>query len=99
MCEEQKRALKTIYGFDRKYEDLLKLTGLTTLEERRECAFANFTTKLHASDRFNYLFPENTAGNMELRSTKQFVEDYARSNRLYNSPVYSMRRFLNSKGN
>ena len=97
--KQQKRALKTIYGFDKEYEELLSMTGIKTLEKRREEAFANFTRKLVSSERFGVLFPEKEAHGMELRKTKTYCEEFARTNRLYNSPIYSMRRFLNEDMN
>ena len=74
-----------------------KCVGFLTLKERREAAFASFTNKLVSSSRFQHLFPLKEAGPMELRNTKKYTETFARSNRLYNSPVYSMRRYLNGK--
>ena len=96
--KQQRRAFKIIYGFDEKYEDMLVKTGLKTMTERREEAFATFTKKLAESVRFGHLFPKNTTGtNMTLRNTNQYHEDFARSERLFRSPLFSMRRYLNAE--
>ena len=94
---QQKTALKIIYGFGKSYEDLLSLSGIETLASRRKSAVDIFIQKLLNSERFNYLFPLNTYPEdmVNLRSTKKYKELYARTNRLFNSPLYSMRRKLN----
>ena len=93
---QQKRALKTIYGFDRSYEELLVLTNLKTLEERREAAFINFTNKIVQTDRFGHLFPRREENQFDLRTPNIYREEFARTNRLYNSPLFRMRRYLNN---
>ena len=97
---QQKRALRIIFGFSEKYEDLLEKTGLETLKQRRISACANFTKKLLDSERFTELFPRNNTRDrhdINLRNSNAFIEEFARSNRLYNSPLYSMRRYLNKE--
>ena len=64
------------------------------MEERRKQAFDNFIIKSSQSERFKQWFPEN-ASDINLRNPKMYREDYARTQRLYNSPIYSMRRELN----
>ena len=96
---QQKRALKVIYGFETTYEQLLLKTGLETLASRRESAFSVFANKLLESNRFGDLFsinqyPENMAS---LRNTKKFREEFARTLRLYNSPLYAMRCVPNTE--
>ena len=95
--KQQRRALNIIFGFGLSYEDLLLKAGLTTLESRREEMSGNFAKKLVESERFSSLFPLNeyTEDMAETRNRKTYREDFARSNRLFNSPLYSMRRYLN----
>ena len=95
---QQKTALKMIYGFGYNYEELLSKAGIKRLSERREEATANFAKKLADSERFGILFPkceydENTP---VLRTQKTYLEEFARSERLYKSPLFNMRRLLNS---
>ena len=96
---QQRRALKIIYGFGLSYSALLEKTGIPTLKERRETACRSFTNKLLVSNRFQHLFPLNAVDDdgMTLRNTRQYTEEFARSERLYRSPLYSMRRNLNNQ--
>ena len=41
----QKRCLKCLYGYDKSYTELLSLSGLSTLEERRNTALVKFAEK------------------------------------------------------
>ena len=86
-------ALKIIFGFGNTYNQLLEKTGLRTLKDRREEACLKFAIKLKDSECFSYLFPENPTFN--LRVTKKYKEDFARTERMYMSPLYAMRRMLN----
>ena len=94
---QQCMALKIIYGFGLSYEALLRKSGVQRLEERRNTACETFTQKLAQSERFNYMFPLNEYPEemANLRTTKKYKEFHARTARLYNSPLYSMRRTLN----
>ena len=94
---QQKRALKIIYGFGKEYEELLSLSGLSSLKERKIKGCADFTIKMSNSDRFSDLFPINNVHveAAETRNRRIYYESFARTNRLYNSPLYSMRRYLN----
>ena len=93
----QKIALKIIYGFSLTYEELLAKSGLHSLQYRRKEAFKKFAASLASSDRYgNEWFPlKNTA--RSLRKEKKYEEFYARTDRLYNSPLYKMRRILNEE--
>ena len=95
---QQKRALKIIFGFETTYEELLLKTNIPKLSIRRESACTTFTEKLLMSERFNYLFPLNNqdVNGMNLRTTNVYREDFARTERLYRSPVFTMRRNLNN---
>ena len=94
---QQSMAPKVIYGFDNSYEYLLNLSGNVRLSERRENACTKFAGKLLESDRFSHLFPLNDYPEdmVNLRSTKIYKEFHARTVRLYNSPLYSIRRRIN----
>ena len=94
----QKMALKIIYGFNLNYEELLEKAQIKTLEERRVDSCNNFMNKLVLSEQFGNLFPRNEIDfHMDLRHQNVYHEEFARSKRLYDSPLYSMRRMLNRK--
>ena len=94
---QQRRAIKIIFGFDIDYNDLVIKKNVGTLADRRTLACGAFAQKLVASKRFEELFPLNSYREemAELRSLKKYKEYNATTNRLYRSPLFSMRRFLN----
>ena len=94
---QQKLALKTIYGFENNYEELLVKAEIDSLEERRKKNFTRFANSLVNSERWNNLFPLKDSNiSAELRSQRKYKEVFARSERLYNSPLFAMRRDLNN---
>ena len=86
----QKKCLRNIYGYGIKYEELLDISDLETLEERRNKALLKFANKAVANLQFKDWFPLNT--NRAGRHGKRYEEVYAKSDRLYKS---TMRRLLN----
>ena len=90
----QKRCLKTIYGHNKTYQDLLNLSGLEKLEERRNRAVLKFARKASNNPQFSHWFPLNKNRTSQ-RNKKIFEEKRARTDRLYKSPLYTMRRMLN----
>ena len=91
----QKRCLRAIYGYDHDYETLLSLSGLQTLAKRREIAFKKFTSKTVKNQKYEHWFPMRPIARIT-RSTSIYLEETAVGNRLYNSPIFSMRRLLNN---
>ena len=73
-----------------------ELADLTTLRERRIEHCDKFAMKCVDSDRFSHWFPPVT-GRRSARNKEEYQEDYARCKRLYDSPLYYMRRRLNGK--
>ena len=92
----QKNCLRSIYGFDKTYEELLSESGLRTLEERRKNALERFAVKAAANKQFTNWFPVND-NRFSQRSSCLYKEYHAKSDRLYRSPLYALRRILNSK--
>ena len=92
----QKMSLKLIFGFYKDYTTLLEKAGIRTLKDRREEAFNKFACSLVANDRYQDWFPLNNENGVNLRRKQTYREDYARTERRYNSPLYSMRRALNN---
>ena len=55
----QKKGLRSIYGPNKTYEQLLELSGLERLEARREKALMKFALKTTKNPQFEHLFPLN----------------------------------------
>ena len=94
----QRKTLKIIFGYDWKYEELLEFSGLVRLDTRREKLFEKFSLKMSKSARFSrkWLPKYDRTDRRELRNKKTFIEFYARTDRLYRSPIFHMRRVLNN---
>ena len=90
----QSKALKAIYGYDPSYRELMAKAGLTTLRARRDARELSFARKCAGSVRFGGWFPTK----LSVRDTREqlrYEEQFARTQRCYNSPIFSMRRRLN----
>ena len=92
----QSTALRYIYGYGLSYSKMREMSGLATLRSRRIEACDKFAAKCAASDRFGHWFP-CTRTTRKSRHTLPYREEYARCNRLMNSPLFYMRRRLNGK--
>ena len=94
----QALALKTIYGFDHSYAWLLEDTGLETLQQRRLRLIDKFLEKTLANERFSERwFPTKEFLHIDLRRELYYEEKFARTDRLYNSPLFFFRRRLNER--
>ena len=79
------------------YSQLLSESGLDTLKHRRERALANLADKTSKNPNYTDYFPPNTSERGSQRiGLKQYKEKFARTQRLYNSPLYTIRRLLNN---
>ena len=92
----QAQALKSIFGYEHSYRALLEMTGLDTLQTRRDKRCEKFARKCLASDRFKHWFPLNNIAR-PTRGHLLYKESFARTKRLFNSPLFYMRRLLNGK--
>ena len=92
----QTHALKCIFGPRISGRKMRDLAGLTTLRQRRIEYVDKFAGKCAASDRFEDWFPEREGGR-STRKREKYIEEFARCDRLFNSPIYYMRRRLNGK--
>ena len=90
----QKRSLRAIYGYHYNYDQLLELSGLPTLESRRQIAFEKFANKTLANTKYRSWFPKRTQIR-DVRNIRPYLEENAITQRLYRSPLYAMRRYLN----
>ena len=93
----QLRAMKIVYGSCVSYGTVLRMTKLETLEKRRINAIKNFAVKTAANPRFSERwFPLNDNAHYNIRCPKQYLEFPSKTARLYNSPIFHMRRLLNA---
>ena len=93
----QSKALKCIYGPYHSYASMREMAGVTTLRQRRIQATDKFASKCVGSDRFSRWFPLRQAGWAGARRGEKYHEEFARSDRLKNTPIFYMRRRMNGK--
>ena len=93
----QTHALKCVYGPRISGRKMREMSGLSTLRERRILAADRFAEKCAAGGRFEDWFPRIEHRRSSRRAADEFVEEFARCDRLYNSPIFYMRRRLNGK--
>ena len=91
----QAQALKCIYGYEYSYRALLEMSGLPTLQTRRENRCLKFAEKCLTNECLKRWFPlqENVRAVRDRNKFKQFP---AKTSRLMNSPVFHMRQKLNA---
>ena len=69
---------------------------MESLEDRRKNAILKFAQKAQKNPVYSHWFEENqNPRRLTQRKSKKYVEKLAKTNRLYKSPVYTMRRLLN----
>ena len=90
----QARALKNIYGYKDSYALMREKAGVTTHRARRIELCDKFAQKAAGNQRFDW-FPLRTGRSG--RRGEQYHEFPARTDRLFNSPLYYYRRRLNGK--
>ena len=92
----QSKALKCIYGPKIPYARMREMAQVTTLRQRRIEACDKFASKCIDSPRFSKWFPlrqgRGTRGGGE-----KYLEEFARCDRLRNSPIFYFRRRMNGK--
>ena len=87
-----------MYGYNHTYEELLQMAGLQSLKGRRESAMLKFAQRMADNSNYCDLFPINTS-TVVTRDHKYYQEENARTDRLYRSPLFTMRRLLNNTPN
>ena len=87
--------MKTIYGHHISYEEALEKSGIKTLYERRNDAFDKFCLKTEKNPSFSHWLPRVEFTHYDLRRGRIFEEEFARTEKLYKSPLFTMRRRLN----
>ena len=94
----QSTALRYVYGYGLSYADMREKASLPTLRQRRIELTDKFARKCLQSERFSDWFPRTSGLNRRRsRHTPEFLETFARCDRLRNSPLHYMRRRLNGK--
>ena len=91
----QRQSLKLIYGYRTSYSKALELAGLKSLSERRDDIMKKFAQKLTVKERFDQWLPKTGPDLHGLRKTKTYREEHANTDRLYKSPLFTIRRLLN----
>ena len=91
----QRQSLKVIYGFTKSYANALKDSGVKTMKERRDEAFKTFAKKTSEHPDHAGWFPTIQDRPYKLRKEPKYIEEHAATDRLYRSPLFAMRRYLN----
>ena len=90
----QRREMKIIYGNKTSYRAALELSKVLTLKDHREDIVKKFVTKTAANPNFKHWFPEHPPYDHNIRKRKSYKEEKANTERLFRSPLFSMRRLL-----
>ena len=92
----QTGALRAIFGYGKSARSLRLEANIDTLRARRISLTDKFAAKCAASPRFCHWFPLKE-GRTSSRSGEKYLETKAKTDRLFNSPIFYMRRRLNGK--
>ena len=92
----QATALRYIFGFGIPYRELREKAARKTLRARRIDLCDKFANKCPLNDRIKHWFPLQAQARAS-RNPLKFKEEFARCDRLKNSPLFYMRRRLNDK--
>ena len=88
-----------MFGYNKSYDALLAESALETLKDRRAKPLAKFLDKSIKNPDYEDLFPRSLSERSSARTGKKYQEYFARTQRLYNSPIFTMRRLLNNTMN
>lgn len=95
--QAQALALRIVYGTESSYRNSLENCGLDRLSDRRRRNFEKFTVKASKNARIkDRWFPLNHEILHDTRARKIYLEEHASTDKLYNSPMFTMRRYLNT---
>ena len=92
----QTGALRAIFGYGPSARKLRAEFDIQTLRERRITLTDKFAEKCVSNPRFCHWFPLRT-GRSSGRTGERYHEERAKTDRLFNSPIFYMRRRLNGK--
>ena len=88
--------LKIVYGFDVSYKRAVQRSGLKLLSERRDTICLKFARKSALNLRYAHWFPLKNESEYNLRKRLIYKEEYTATERGWKSPLFSMRRILNT---
>ena len=92
----QRRVFKIIYGNNTSYRAALELSGVSTLNDRRQCLTKNFAISAQKNPRYSDgWFPKKPISTYPLRNQPRFQEDRFRTERMRKNPLTYMRTLLN----
>lgn len=92
----QLRALKVVYGPTVSYREGLIHSGIKTLSDRRRERVEKFALKNSQNWRVKEKwFPPAPHTIHDTRHKKKYLEEKSKTKRLYNSPIFTLRRTLN----
>ena len=92
----QLKVLKIAYGLHVSYNAALTASGQKTLKTRRNDLLRKFALKTVKNGRYSEKwFPLARSTQHETRFPKRYLEQNSRTERLYKSPLFTMRRLLN----
>ena len=90
-------ALRCIFGYGLSARKLREKAEIQTLRSRRVELTDKFALKCLENDRFKCWFPLKTGRISARNQSEKYREDFAKCERLKNSPIFYMRRRLNGK--
>ena len=90
-------ALRVIFGYGISGRKLREMAGVQTLRARRIEHSDKFANKAVHDPHFRKWFPKKNVRASTRNNPETYKEDYARCERLRNSPIHYMRRRLNGK--
>ena len=92
----QAKAMKVIFGDTVSYGTVIDNNIVDTLSSRRKEIVKKFARKTVKNERYrDKWFPKHNP-RRELRQNKTYLEENTRNKRMFNSPIYAMRRILNN---
>ena len=92
----QAMALKAMYGFDHSYRSLLSISSLSPLKVRLDDRGDRFAQRCCTDPGYSAWFPLHQATRVT-RNPLPYKEGRARTKRLYDSPIFHLRRRLNGR--
>ena len=76
------------------YQELLEESGMSSLKDRSKKVVLKFAAKTSKNPVYSHWFKSNP-NPTSVRHPTLFLEEFARTSRPYNSPLFHMRRLLN----
>ena len=94
----QLRAMKVVFGINVSYATVLRETNVEKLSSRRKTLLDKFANKIKNNPRYrDRWLPPARDNQYDIRKKKIFLEEHAKTDRLRNSPLFTIRRLLNDQ--